>query len=52
MFKNEYTSVNSLRTGGWEKEQKITGLYYGLAGIGYSLIRFHKNRNLASVLYF
>lgn len=52
MFKNEYTSVNSLRTGGWEKEQKITGLYYGLAGIGYSLIRFHKNRNLPSVLYF
>ena len=23
MFKNEYTSVNSLRTGGWKKNKKL-----------------------------
>jgi len=51
-FETEYKDLDSLKTGGWEKDQKIRGLYYGLAGIGYSLIRFQHNKNLPSVLYF
>lgn len=51
IFENIYPNLGSLKTGGWDKKQKMNGLYYGLAGIGYSLIRI-KYKNLPSVLYF
>ena len=39
------------KTGGWNKNQKLNGLFYGLAGIGYGLLKNYRNSSLPSVLY-
>lgn len=54
LFQNYLKSINNvynIKTGGWEKEQIITGLFYGLAGIGYNILKLDKKINLPSLLW-
>lgn len=55
LIKNFITTNNKikhLKFGGWEENPLVTGLYYGLAGIGYNLIKLTKpNYKIPSLLW-
>lgn len=50
-FDRKITSIKDLKSGGWYQNQEITGLYYGLAGIGYNYLKMKFNSKLPSLLF-
>jgi hypothetical protein len=48
----EFKEVESVRCGGWAGNPLITGLFYGIAGINYNLIKLlHPNLKIPSLLW-
>jgi type 2 lantibiotic biosynthesis protein LanM len=49
---NTYITVESVKCGGWEGNPLVTGLYYGVAGINYNLIKLvYPDKNIPSLLW-
>lgn len=46
-----FRHIGKCKCGGWDKNPLITGLYYGLAGQGYNLLKLTKEPDLPSLLY-
>lgn len=54
MIEDYIAGLNSLyeiKSGGWDKNPLLTGLYYGFAGVGYNLIKLTDNPALPSLLW-
>jgi len=50
-YMNSLKNVYDIKTGGWEKQELITGLFYGLSGIGYNIYKLDKSLELPSLLW-
>ncbi|GAA4182794.1 type 2 lanthipeptide synthetase LanM [Sphingobacterium ginsenosidimutans] len=55
VWRQKYTDVvkdlSMVKCGGWNKHQVLNGFFYGIAGIGYGLLKNYKNTSLPSMLY-
>ncbi len=51
-YSQDIKQFDQVRSGGWEKDQIITGLYYGVTGIGYNTIKLqNEHLKLPSLLW-
>ncbi|MBS7565723.1 type 2 lantipeptide synthetase LanM family protein [Mucilaginibacter sp. Bleaf8] len=50
-FMQEIDVIKKLKCGGWSENPLVTGLFYGLAGIGYNIMKLTSNESLPSLLW-